>query len=568
MYTNFKVEIPCAKGKTIRKKIKETTYIYYVINRVYLPEKKYTRPNCTTIGKVCDDDPKMMYPNEKYYYYFPEAEMPEENENSKRCEYLHVGSYFVLHKLISEYHLDEMLSDILGDDTGLFLDLALYTVIYENNVEEYYPDYACSHPLYTKDMKIYSDSTISKFIHNMDEGRSEEFLNRWNEHVPRNERIYVSYDSTNKQCQAGDIELAEYGNAKEDKSKPIFNYSIAYDCENKVPLFYETYPGSIVDVSQLQYTVNTAKGYGYENIGFILDRGYFSQANIRNMDENGYDFVIMVKGMKSFVKDLVLSVKGKFEEDYEKRIRIYNVSGITVKKRLFPSDKEERYFHIYYSDSRRASERGYFEGKINEQSEFLKKKNGEKGYECPDYLCQYFEPIYHKKGGVSHFMCARPRTDVINEGIKLCGYFVIITSAEMNAEEALDLYKSRDASEKLFCSDKSFLGNKSLRVYSTKSALNKIFIEFVALIIRNCFYTKLRERVKETNKNENYMTVPAAIRELEKIDIIRQTDGIYRMIRALTKTQKNILASFDLTERNIREKVLEFNDRLSSLSKK
>ena len=32
--------------------------------------------------------------------------------------------------------------------------------------------------------------------------------------------------------------------------------------------------------------------------------------------------------------------------------------------------------------------------------------------------------------------------------IQLCGYFCIITSSEMSASDALDLYKSRDASEK------------------------------------------------------------------------------------------------------------------------
>ena len=39
------------------------------------------------------------------------------------------------------------------------------------------------------------------------------------------------------------------------------------------------------------------------------------------------------------------------------------------------------------------------------------------------------------------------------------GYFVIVTSKQMTAEEALELYKSRDVSEKLFRGDKSYLGN-------------------------------------------------------------------------------------------------------------
>ena len=38
----------------------------------------------------------------------------------------------------------------------------------------------------------------------------------------------------------------------------------------------------------------------------------------------------------------------------------------------------------------------------------------------------------------------------INKVIDLCGYFVIITSEKMTAKEALELYKGRDVSEKLF----------------------------------------------------------------------------------------------------------------------
>lgn len=86
----------------------------------------------------------------------------------------------------------------------------------------------------------------------------------------------ISYDSTNKNCQSGDIDLVEFGHAKDDKGLPIFSYSIAYDCNNREPLFYEDYPWSIVDVSQLQCMLDKAKSYGYKNAGFILDRGYFS----------------------------------------------------------------------------------------------------------------------------------------------------------------------------------------------------------------------------------------------------------------------------------------------------
>ena len=81
---------------------------------------------------------------------------------------------------------------------------------------------------------------------------------------------------------------------------------------------------------------------------------------------------------------------------------------------------------------------------------------------------------------------------------------------------------------------------------SEEAASNKIFIGFLALIIRCSIYTALKEKAKELTKKPNYLTVPAAIRELEKIEMTRQQDKVYRLDHAVTKTQKVILSSFGL----------------------
>ena len=56
-----------------------------------------------------------------------------------------------------------------------------------------------------------------------------------------------------------------------------------------------------------------AEGYGYKKVGFILDRGYFGREKIQYMDECGYDFVIMVKGMGESIRRMILENKGEFE---------------------------------------------------------------------------------------------------------------------------------------------------------------------------------------------------------------------------------------------------------------
>ena len=566
MYLDFKVRIPDAKSKIVMKSVNGVTYVNYEYDRIYKPEMKYNIPKRTTIGKLCEHDTDMMFPNANFLKFFPDAEMPVKGNRTDRSCCLRIGAFLVIQKIIEEYKLDDMAKRLIGRDSGLFLDIAAYSIVAENNAGQYYPDYAYNHPLFTEGMRVYSDAKVSEFINELTTEQSVTFLNEWNGSRDHRERIYISYDSTNKSCQAGDIEVAEFGHPKDDQGKPVFNYSVAYDRNNRLPLFYEEYPGSIVDVSQLQYMLEKAKGYGYNKVGFILDRGYFSKENIHYMDRCGYDFVIMIKGMKQLVSELVLENKGTFEDSRSQSIREYKVSGITAKKKLFPSDEDDRHFHVYYSSRKYASEREAVEAKIDRMAKYLKKQQG-KPVRIEESFRQYFDLIYYHEGlDDEKFMFGREREEVIDREISLCGYFVIITSKKMTAKEALSLYKSRDGSEKLFRSDKSYLGNKSIRVQSDESADAKVFIEFVALIVRNKIYTCLKDEMVKNDKKLNYMTVPAALKELEKTEMVRLTDNVYRLDHAVTATQKEILKAFGIDTAYVKAKAKEISDQLAGMS--
>ena len=566
MYLEFSVKIPENQTGISKKKIKGTTYIYYEHGRKYYTDKRYTVPQCTSIGKMCEDAPDRMIPNGNYLKFFPDAELPEELPVSSRSGCLKIGAWLVIRKVIRHYKLKERIGEIVEKDSGLFFDLAAYAIVSENNAAQYYPDYAYNHPLFTDGMRVYSDSKVSRFLRDISRDDSIEFQNEWNAGRDHREKIYISYDSTNKHCQAGDVEIAEFGHEKEVGKKPIFNFSIAYDKKNRLPLFYEVYPGSINDMSQLQCMLEKAEAYGYKNTGFILDRGYFSEPNIRFMERNGYDFIIMVKGCKDLVNKVILEHKGSFEDEWKNTIPYYDENGITVKGLLFKKDEKERYFHIFYNDFKKAKERAQLQKKIRDQKEALEKLKGTEAVFKGQDLA-YFDLIYHTdKDGKKRLQFIREREDVISRDIKLCGYFCIITSAAMSAAEALDLYKSRDSSEKLLRGDKSYLGERSMRVYNDEPMHSKIFIEFVALIIRNKIYTCLKDRMKEIHKKKNYMTVPAALKELDKIELIRQADGVYRLDHALTATQKDILQAFNLTAASVEKEAKELGRQLSMLT--
>ena len=160
--------------------------------------------------------------------------------------------------------------------------------------------------------------------------------------------LYTSYRSgkwwfreiTNKNCQAGDIDLLEHGNAKTDVSLPIFNYSVACDSANREPLFYELYPGSINDISQLTCMIDKAHGYGYRNIGFILDRGcllytskvdsyrcknrlFIAMIKKKDQEEELYDILTVslpgenIKINEAFISDFECKYKLSFIRKYK-----------------------------------------------------------------------------------------------------------------------------------------------------------------------------------------------------------------------------------------------------------
>lgn len=242
-----------------------------------------------------------------------------------------------------------MMQKSFGEKSGIMLDFAQYMVIAEENAAQHFPAFARNHILFNEDMRVYSDSTLSRTFAEVTKDQIIDFLDSWNEKQDHESRIYVSYDSTNKNTQAGDIDFAEFGHAKDDPKTPIVNIGVGYDTNNRVPLFYETYPGSIPDVNQLKHMIEKAENYHYKNIGIILDRGYFSKSNIEYMDEKGYQFLMMVKGCKPLVSELIKDNYGTFEDNRKYIIGDTGLHGITIQRHLYEGDQKMRYFHLVFS---------------------------------------------------------------------------------------------------------------------------------------------------------------------------------------------------------------------------
>ena len=73
----------------------------------------------------------------------------------------------------------------------------------------------------------------------------------------------------------------------------------------------------------------------------------------------------------------------------------------------------------------------------------------------------------------------------------------------------------------------------------------------------------MKETLLRMETRQNYMTVPASIRELEKIEMVRRNNGKYRLDHAVSKKQKAILSAFGMDDEDIRSLALRIGNSLA-----
>ena len=179
-------------------------YVLFEVGRVYDPKRQFNVPQRVTIGKlVSEADNTQMQPNEKFLELFPECRPLPQEQASVRSNTISAGTFIALDSIVREYKLRQLLDDAFGRDAGFILDLAAYMIVSEDNAAQYYPDYARRHPLFTEGMSVKSDSSVSRLLSRMGRDQITAFLDAWNARQDHRHRIYISYDSTNKNSQAG-----------------------------------------------------------------------------------------------------------------------------------------------------------------------------------------------------------------------------------------------------------------------------------------------------------------------------------------------------------------------------
>lgn len=538
---NYKpVDLP---DRTVTVRTKSGTYVYLTQSVEYSSKLKCSRPKRIAIGKLNEEG--MLIPNQNYFdlYGKPvELDVPGERADSISC-----GPFVVVDSIARKTQLMDVLESVFPEQWEKILDLATYMMMTENNVMQYFEDYGCHHALFNE--SNFTDSTIGRLFDNMNIKDMDLFIRAWVK-MQADKDIYISYDSTNMNCVAGNLELAEYGHAKDNPDLPQVNMSLGYNQTGNKPLFYSLYPGSIIDNTECEKMVERAKYYECENMGFILDRGYFSIKNIRYFERNGYDYILMTKGNAGFVQEAVEECQAILRNGYTNYIEEHELYGMTLEKDLFGTGKTE-YVHVYYDGIQAEKEKIIINGRYKKMDEIMEEKVQRKTQRKEDVKA--YEGYYKVRFDDNGYLLAYQRKEKkIKEMVNKVGYFVIVTSKKMDAAEALSIYRDRDAVEKTFRMEKSYLGFDVFRVHDTEKLESKVFISFVALILRNEIYQALKPMYKKNRKDN---TVPKVIREYERLGITKLSDNKYHVRYSLTSRQKKILGAVGVTEKDYMDKV-------------
>lgn len=538
---NYKpVDLP---DRTVTVRTKSGTYVYLTQRVEYSSKLKCSRPKRIAIGKLNEEG--MLIPNQNYFdlYGKPvELDVPGERADSISC-----GPFVVVDSIARKTQLMDVLESVFPEQWEKILDLATYMMMTENNVMQYFEDYGYRHALFNE--SNFTDSTIGRLFDNMSIKDMDLFIRAWVK-MHADKDIYISYDSTNMNCVAGNLELAEYGHAKDNPDLPQVNMSLGYNQTGNKPLFYSLYPGSIIDNTECEKMVERAKYYECENMGFILDRGYFSIKNIRYFERNGYDYILMTKGNAGFVQEAVEECQAILRNGYTNYIEEHELYGMTLEKDLFGTGKTE-YVHVYYDGIQAEKEKIIINGRYKKMDEIMEEKVQRKAQRKEDVKA--YEGYYKVRFDDNGYLLAYQRKEKkIKEMVNKVGYFVIITSKKMDAAEALSIYRDRDTVEKTFRMEKSYLGFDVFRVHDTEKLESKVFISFVALILRNEIYQALKPMYKKNRKDN---TVPKVIREYERLGITKLSDNKYHVRYSLTSRQKKILGAVGVTEKDYMDKV-------------
>jgi transposase len=330
-------------------------------------------------------------------------------------------------------------------------------------------------------------------------------------------------------------EYVRWGYNRDNEKLPQINLGLLYGQDSKLPAYYRKLPGSISDVSTLKTTVSSLGFIGQSTLTFILDRGFYSQANIDALFEAKYNFIIAAPRRK-WVEKLYDECRGDIVSS-KNRYAVKENEVLYMVTKLYSWNGRRCYAHIYFNNKKAAEETDAFTLKL-----MAWKNELESGAEKAGNKWAY-EKYFHVKETPKRGKKVLENTEAIQAAINVySGFSCIITTKKMGAAEALEIYRRKETVENGFDDLKNALDMKRLRIHSSASMESRLFIQFVALILLSAV-----RNIKNQNDKLRGMTIREIMEAMETVSEIRFSGRYGKIITEIDPIQRNIMEAFSVT---------------------
>jgi transposase len=372
--------------------------------------------------------------------------------------------------------------------------------------------------------------SCSRLFESITPVQSQRFFKQWVKKALENDT--VCYDVTSISSYSKFMPSVEYSCNRDGEKFHQINVGMFCAETSKLPLYYNVCNGSFADKTNLAHVLENAEDVGIKNVKLVLDGGFISKDCFVSLDKLCFDFTIAIPSKFKISRDMI-KARGKSINNCANKLPKQEIFCVQHPTAIYGVDGK---LMLYFDQQNHAILCKELSDWIERLADELSALKRFPVINLKRYA-KYF--IINKNDDGSGFNF-EVNNKAVNELRKLKGFFLLFTT-DMTAkpEDSLYFYRAKDADEKLFVQIKVDMKGDRVITHNENTTRGKIFVTFIALVIRAYMLGKLDHYI-----TVNSVSLKKVLSKLENITIVISS-GRSRFAKALTKQQKEILASFD-----------------------
>lgn len=508
------------------------TYAYESVSH-WDKEKKQSRAKRKCIGRV-DPETRKIIPTHKKKQSAVLKRVKQGPVPITRSSRHFYGATYLFDRIGEETGITEDLKTCFPDNYLQILSIAYYLILEDKNPLSRFPRWAAIHR-HPFGSIIPSQRSSELFAAISEEAKQRFFRLQGKRRV---EKEYLAYDSTSISSYSKCIRQVRWGRNKDHDPLPQINLSLLFGQKSRLPFYYRKLAGNIPDVKTLRKLLADMNTLGYQKIKVVLDRGFYSAANINDLYRHHMKFLMAAKLSLKLVQTHLDTVRDKmrnwnqYSQDYELYAYSLPITWDYAQDRPYKGDtiKAQRrmYLHLYYAPDRALEDEKAFNKQLASLQEEL-----ESGQRHPDHEKQYLK-YFDVKTTPVRGMKVIAKEEILAAAKRNYGYFTLVSNEIKEPIKALEIYRNKDLVEKAFENLKERLNMRRMAVSSEQSLDGKLFVQFIALI----YLSYITRKMQENNLFKNH-TMQEVLDEFDIIECF-EVPGQQLQVSELTKRQADL----------------------------